>query len=85
MDETGEILHGDTAHRLIPNIFNKKDLLLFFISLHSDHRHAYMYNPAEEMARPGLIRETKGGGGRARRVGGVYAVCGSWKARISGR
>lgn len=46
---------------------------------------------AEEMARQVLIRETKAEGGRedGRRwvggAGGVCAVCGNWKARISGR
>lgn len=49
------------------------------------------HRKAEEMAGPVLIRETKGkGGGEAEGgvgggVGGVCAVCGNWKARISGR
>lgn len=48
------------------------------------------HRKAEEMAGPVLIRETKGKGGEEDGVcvwggGGVCAVCGNWKARISGR
>ncbi len=43
------------------------------------------HRKAEEMAGPVLIRETKGKGGEEDGGGGVCAVCGNWKARISGR
>lgn len=50
------------------------------------HTHTTPLRNAEEMAGPVLIRQTKGQGGREEGGGeGIYAVCGNWKARISGR
>lgn len=49
------------------------------------NKHTTSHRKAEEMAGQVLIRETKGKGGEEDWGGGVCAVCGNWKARISGR
>lgn len=79
-------LHSLTSFQQeIPETKRKKlrcyspDLSVFTNKPTTSHR------KAEEMAGPVLIRETKGTGGGERMKGGVCAVCGNWKARISGR